>query len=101
LDSQEELDLLFNLDLDGNYTELQYRHFLYIYRKKFREIHALNCRTKDEKIYKEREVKKLQDELKKVEQKLHISMQENFLLNKKIDSKLSFKERITGKIKRS
>lgn len=94
------MELLFDLDLDGSYSEFQFRQFLYIYRNLYREIYSINSRLKNDEGKKDIEINKLQEELNIVKQKLLIQEHSVNVLKSKINNKkLTFFERLTGKIK--
>lgn len=93
------MKMLFDLDLDGSYSEFQFRQFLYLYRSLYREIYSNNSRLKDEEIKKQIEIDKLHEELNKVKQKMLTQEHSVNVLKSKINNKkLSFFERLTGKI---
>lgn len=92
--------MLFDLDLDGSYSEFQFRQFLYIYRSLYREIYSNNSRLKDEELKNKNEINKLQEELNSVKQKMLTQEHSVNILKSKINNKkLTLFERLTGKIK--
>ena len=95
----DQLKYMFDLDLDGTYTELQFKNFLNNYRNAYREVYAMNDGLRSENDMLNRELKKRQDELDVLKINLQQSSLENRSLRIKINTKLSFLERIFGKIK--
>lgn len=99
MNRQEQLRYIFNLDLDGSYTELQYKDFLLNYRTAYREVYAMFEGVKYESDCLKRELSKKQDELKLQNENVLRMSKEIFSLRVKLNSKLSLSERLFGKIK--
>jgi hypothetical protein len=87
------------LDLDGSYSELQYKDFLSNYRNAYREVYAMFDGVKAEnEVLKRQLVKKDQEILSHQEANKQLA-KDVMSLRKKINTKLSFSERLFGKIK--
>jgi len=99
LNRYEQLKYLFDLDLDGSYTELQYKNFLLNYRNAYREVYAMFDGVKSENEHFKRELKKKQDELEEKQKAMEQMAGEISSLRKKIYTKLSLMERLLGRIK--
>jgi hypothetical protein len=99
LNRYEQLKYIFDLDLDGSYSELQYKDFLSNYRNAYREVYAMFDGVKAEnEVLKRQLVKKDQEILSHQEANKQLA-KDVMSLRKKINTKLSFSERLFGKIK--
>lgn len=95
----EQLKYIFDLDLEDSYTELQYKDFLKNYRTAYREVYAMYEGVKREKDRHAKDVIKLHEELEAKQAMIDNMSQQIFSMRKKMNTKLSFMERLLGKIR--